>query len=167
VAKAQALIQNLDQLVTVYRHLLEAVRRENECLLTARSAELANINETKEKLVNKVRELDIQWQTAADELGGQLGLSSAKPRLMELAIAVNGEERTKLEQIHSVLNMLVQRISELNKKNEVLVQAALVHIAGAMGSITQTLNENPTYGNRGGMAAENKQAQGRLVQRQV
>lgn len=165
--QAQPLIQHLDQLVTVYRHLLEAVRRENESLVAARTTELPEINEAKEKLILKVRELDEKWQLAADELGQLLGLQNPKPRLMELAIALQGEERTKLEQLHSVLNMLVQRITELNKKNELLVQAALAHIAGAMGSITQTLNENPTYGSRGGMAAENKQAQGRLVQRQV
>ena len=39
------LIQSLDQLVTVYRHLLDAVRKENEVLIAANLAEIPVINE--------------------------------------------------------------------------------------------------------------------------
>lgn len=163
----QNLVQSLDQLVTVYRHLLDAVRRENEALLKADMRALADINFTKEKLVLKVKELDEKWQLSADELAQDLELKINRPRLLDFAAHFKGDEATKLEQLHSVLNILISRISEINKKNEPLVQAALSHISGAMGSITKTLNENPTYRNSGNLEAENKDAQGRLVQREV
>ncbi len=163
----QNLVQSLDQLVTVYRHLLEAVRRENEALLKADMSALSDINLTKEKLVQKVKELDEQWQLSADELAQELEIKINRPRLLDFAVYFKGDEATKLEQLHSVLNMLVSRIVEINKKNEPLVHSALSHISGAMGSITKTLNENPTYKNSGNLEAENKDAQGRLVQREV
>lgn len=161
------LIQSLDQLVTVYRHLLDIVRKENEVLTRAQVDQVPVINEAKEKLVRKVRELDSLWQKSAAQLANDLKMNNQTPTLMELASNFKGEEYKKLESLHSVLTMLVQRIAEFNKKNEVLVQSALSHITGAMDSITSTLNENPTYRNSGSMEADNKDAQGRLVQREA
>ena len=161
------LVKSLDQLVTVYRHLLDIVRRENEVLVAAEMAQVPEINQAKEKLVLKIRQLDDSWQASAEKLAKQLRLENMQPTLLELAKNFEGEENTKLEQLHSVLNMLVNRISEWNKKNEVLVQAALSHITGAMDSITTTLNENPTYKNSGNMEEVNKDAQGRLVHREA
>ena len=161
------LVKSLDQLVTVYRHLLDIVRKENEVLVAVEMAEVPEINQAKEKLVLKVRQLDDRWQACAEKLAKQLRLENMQPTLLELVKNFEGEENTKLEQLHSVLNMLVSRISEWNKKNEVLVQAALSHITGAMDSITTTLNENPTYKNSGNMEEVNKDAQGRLVHREA
>jgi flagellar biosynthesis/type III secretory pathway chaperone len=166
--KAHAeLIQTLDQLVTVYRHLLDMVRKENEVLIAAEMKEVPAITEAKEKLIHKVRELDNKWQLAATELAEQLGFDNQQPTLLELSTHFSGDDKVKMEQLHSVLNMLVQRIMDLNKKNEILVRSALAHVTGAMDSITNTLNENPTYKKSGGMEAENKDAQGRLVSREA
>ena len=161
------LTKSLDQLVTVYRHLLEVVRKENEILSGAEMDRIVEVNEAKEKLVFKVKELDQNWQKSADHLAAELKLIDSKPTLLGLAKNLKGDESKKLEQLHSVLNMLVERIAELNKKNEILVQAALTHISGAMNSITKTLNENPTYKNSGNMEGKNKDAQGRLVQKEA
>ena len=161
------LIQSLDQLVTVYRHLLDAVRKENEVLIAANLAEIPVINEAKEKLVHKVRALDAKWQHSATQIANQLKLDNKQPSLLDLSRYVEGEQKTKIEQLHSVLNMLVNRIMELNKKNEVLVKSALSHITGAMDSITSTLNENPTYKQSGGMEPKNQDAQGRLVYKEA
>lgn len=161
------LVKSLDQLVTVYRHLLDIIRKENEVLVAAEMKEIPSINEAKEKLIYKVRELDEIWQNSAAELAQKLKMEQAQPTLLELSLHFTGEERTKMEQLHSVLNMLVNRIVELNKKNELLVNSALSHITGAMDSITNTLNENPTYKKSGGMEEQNKDAQGRLVSREA
>ncbi|MCJ8275499.1 MAG: flagellar protein FlgN [Bdellovibrionales bacterium] len=161
------LVKSLDQLVTVYRHLLEIVRKESEVLQGADLAQIPKVNEAKEKMVLKIRQLDSEWMKSAEELAKKLKLNNSQPTLLELSSNFSGEEKNKLEQLHSVLNMLVQRIAEINKKNEVLVQSALSHITGAMDSITGTLNENPTYKNSGGMEEVNKDAAGRLVQREA
>ena len=160
------LTKSLDSLVTVYRHLLELVRKENDVLVRADLNELPSINKSKEKMLLKVNELESKWTLAAATLAKELKLDE-EPRLLSLARKLDSEKSEKLQQIHSVLTMLVQRISEINKKNETLVQSALSHINGAMESIADTLNENPTYKNSGGMKAENEGASGRLVQKEV
>ena len=70
------LIKSLDKLVTVYRHLLDVVRRENEVLVAIEMEKVVEINEAKEKLVLKIRQLDASWQGAADELAKKLQISS-------------------------------------------------------------------------------------------
>ena len=161
------LISALDKLVTVYRHLLDVVRRENEVLVAIEMEKVVEINEAKEKLVLKIRQLDASWQAAADELAKKLNMSDSKPTLLDLSAQFQGDESQKLQQLHSVLNMLVNRIAEINKKNGELVKSALSHITGAMDSITGTLNENPTYKKSGGMDPVNNDAQGRLVSREA
>ncbi len=47
----EELVQSLDQLVTVYRHLLDVVRKENQVLVSADIKEVPEINLSKEKLV--------------------------------------------------------------------------------------------------------------------
>lgn len=163
----ERLVKSLDHLVTVYRHLLDTVRKENEILVAADMAQVPEINEAKEKMVLKVRQLDSEWMVSAKEISMQTKMNNSEPTLLELASVFEGEKSKKLEQLHSVLNVLVQRIMEINKKNEILVQAALSHINGAMSSITETLNENPTYKNSGGMEEINNDASGRLVQREA
>lgn len=167
MAAYKRLVKSLDQLVRVYRHLLEAVRREQEILIRADLEALAEVNFAKEKLVFKVKSLDRQWQDAADDLAKELDIKQESPRLLDLAAHFQGDESTKLEQLHSVLHMLVGRIQDINRDNQQLTESALAHISGAMGSITQTLNENPTYRNSGSLEESNKDAQGRLVRRQV
>lgn len=161
------LVKSLDQLVTVYRHLLETVRKENDILVAADMEKVPVINQSKEKMILKVRQLDDEWMASAKEIAKKMKMTNIEPTLLELASVFSGEESKKLEQLHSVLNVLVQRIVEINKKNEILVQSALSHITGAMSSITETLNENPTYKNSGGMEEVNKDASGRLVQREA
>lgn len=163
----EELVESLDQLVKVYRQLLETVRRENDVLVAAKMDDVAAVNLAKEKLIYKVRELDDQWQKSALRLANEFATTNTQPTLMELSRNYKGEEAVKLEQLHSVLSMLVSRITEINKRNELLVQAALSHINGAMSSITDTLNENPLYKKGGAMDPVNKDAQGRLVQREA
>ena len=106
------LVQSLDHLVKVYRHLLDIVRKENEVLTAADMNEIPVINEAKERLVYKVKELESQWQGAANTLGHQLKIKNEQPTLLELSRYFSGDERVKLEQVRSVLTMLVGGIDE-------------------------------------------------------
>ena len=134
------LIESLNQLVTVYRHLLEVVRKEQDVLLETRLEDLSEVNKSKEKMVLKIKQLESQWTEGAKSLGLQLGIESSRPSLKDLAKYVGEADSKKLMNLHSVLSLLVHRIVELNKKNEKLTQSALSHINGAMQSIAHTLS---------------------------
>lgn len=162
------LIANLQQLVTVYRHLSDIVDKEHEVIVKAEVQEIPIINEAKERLIHKVRLLDQQWMEIAQKIQQSQGEKVEPPQLKKIAETVAmGKDKQELLDLHQVLNLLVSRLAEKNKKNEVLVQSALSHITGAMNSITKTLNENPTYKQSGSMKPQNKDAQGRLVSREV
>lgn len=163
----EELVKSLDQLVNVYRHLLDTVQKENKALLVADMKAIPEINIAKERLVLKVRELDSQWMLAAQDIAVQFNMPNTQPTLLELASQFQTIDKEELKSIHKVLSLIVQHISEVNKANETLVRSALSHISGAMNSITTTLNENPTYRKSGNMKDENQDAQGRLVQKEV
>jgi hypothetical protein len=54
--------------------------------------------------------------------------------------------------MHAVLDLLVRRVSEVNKANEELVQAALSNITGAMNEIRDGLKPKSTYARQGQIA---------------
>lgn len=167
INEANLLIQTLDQLVTVYRHLLDVVRKEQAVLVDANLSELAELNASKEKMVIKVKQLESLWMGQAQSLGRVLRLNVEQPNLKQLAEAVTGEQAEKLLNLRSVLTMLVNRIVEINKKNEVLVQSALSHITGAMQAITETLKPNKTYKKGGAIRGDSDGASGRLITKEV
>ena len=166
--ETKSLIISLDQLVTVYRHLLDLVRKENAVLLEAQLEELAELNPTKEKLIGKIKELESVWTKKASLLCRKTGLSGEPPTLKKIAQTVGQDQGgEKLLRLHSVLSMLVHRIAEMNGKNELLTQSALSHITGAMQAITDTLKEHPTYKSGGDMRGDTEGTSGRLIAKQV
>ena len=167
MSKEKQLIQTLENLVQVYRNLLNIVKKENDVLSSTQFSEIEQINFSKEKLLLKVRELEIQWQKSADLLAQRWRLPNSKPSLLELANHPRATQGPKLKKLRQVLNELIERVFDWNKKNASLIKTTLSHITGAMDSITEFLNENPRYGSQGSMSSENKDAQGRLVQREA
>ena len=79
---------------------------------------------------------------------------------------MEGPQAEKLQNLHSVLVLLVKRISELNKENNDLANAALETVGGAINSIRNTLQEKPTYERKGAMQANTATA-GQLVSREA
>ena len=167
-AECRALIESLDQLVTTYRQLLEVVRKEQEALIETDLDGLPALNFDKEKMVLKIRQLEKIWTQSAQDIGSQLQMEGEQPpSLKGLAQKIGGEFGEKFLHLHSVLSLLVRRISETNKKNRTLTQSALSHINGAMQAITETLKESPTYEKGGKVREETIGGSGRLFARQI
>ena len=146
-----ALADNLDSQVKVYRALLEVVRKEREVLVAAQIEQLNENNKTKETILVKVRSLDAARSKYAHDLAQAVGADPAQPRLLEIASKLNLTDGDRLRVLHSTLELLVKRLSEINKGNESLVQAALQNVSGAIESIKGTLQAKPTYGKKGAM----------------
>jgi hypothetical protein len=161
------LVKHLNELVKVYRHLLETVRREKQLLMKADMAALEECNKTKEKMLEKINELEQKWTGTCHQIQLLEGKPLEAPRLSDIAAFFGGAERDKLMQLRSVLNLLVQRISTVNKGNETLTNAALAHISGAMQSIKQTLNKNSNYEKKGKRSETTTETSGRLMSKNV
>jgi len=161
-----SLIQNLEEQVKVYRHLLEVVRKEKDILISANLDDLNENNRTKEAMLLKIRALEIERIKLASGVCESIGLTQEEPRLLEIARLVDGEPADRLRSIHSVLELLLRRVQEYNQQNETLVQAALANVTGAMNSIRGTLQEKSTYQRKGEVASQ-PTAAGQLVSKEA
>jgi flagellar biosynthesis/type III secretory pathway chaperone len=160
------LVENLENLVKVHRALLDVVRREKEILIASKLDDLNENNKAKDTMLVKIRSLENQRAKQARDLAQAVGADTENPRLLDIAIHCDPKWQDRLRNIHSVLELLLRRVSEVNKSNEELVQAALKNITGAMDSIREGLKPKPTYGQKGQFAQAKNDA-GHLVKREA
>lgn len=161
----EKLEKNLDELIKIYRHILAVVRKEREILISAQLNDLNENNKSKEAMLIKARQLEVERQKAAQDLAISEGLEEGT-KLLEFARQIGGEMGERLRNRHAVLELLLKRVKEHNLQNEVLVNSALQHITGAMGSICDTLKDKPTYKKSGGKASRPAEA-GQLVSKEA
>ena len=161
----ESLVSVLEDQIKVYRHLLEVVRKEKDILISANLDELNENNKSKEAMLLKIRALESQRLKAAVDVCVSLNLSTEQPRLLEIAKHLVEAEADKLRNLHSVLELLLRRVQEYNRQNEILVQSALTNITGAMNAIKGTLEDKPTYKKKG--EVESHTSSGQLVSREA
>ncbi len=161
------LMQTHDEIVKYYRALLEVVRKEKEILIAADLDQLNDNNKVKEDLILKIKSLDSFRIKYSSDLAEHLGLQTeGNPRLQQLAEYFDGKDAEKMMNVKSVLEVIIKRVSELNKFNEELVKSALENITGAMDNIKNTLSEKPTYKKKGVCKTQATRS-GRLVSREA
>lgn len=156
----------LEHLVKVYRSLLEVVRREKEILVASKLDELNENNKSKDTLLIRIRSLENQRIKCATDLAKHVGADTDQPRLLDIANHCDPKWADPLRNMHSVLELLIKRVADVNKQNEELVQAALSNITGAMEAIRDGLKPKAGYGRQGSTAA-NAVEGGQLVRREV
>lgn len=159
------LVSVLEEQIKVYRHLLEVVRKEKDILISANLDDLNENNKAKEAMLLKIRALETQRLSQAAALGNAMNLGKEQPRLLEIAKYLDDASADKFRNIHSVLELLLRRVQEYNRGNEILVQSALSNITGAMKAIKGTLDDKSTYHKKG--EVEGHTAAGQLVSREA
>jgi flagellar biosynthesis/type III secretory pathway chaperone len=160
------LVDCLEDELKVYRHLLDIVRKEKDILISAKIDDLNENNKSKELMLAKLRQLERLREKSSRELAIHLGANVERPRLMELAAKMTGEEAKRLQSLHQTFDIIVQRVKELNLANESLAGAALANIQGAMQALRTTLGETPTYKKQGDMKSP-EVLSGQLVSREA
>lgn len=165
VESFRALEKSLDDLIKIYRHLLGVVRREKEILVSANLQDLNENNKTKEAMLIKARQLEEFRMAATKSFARSEGISD-ESKLIDIAQFVGGETGLRLQNIQSVLELLLKRVKEHNVQNEVLVNAALENISGAMNSIREVISEKPTYKKSGSMKNHTREP-GKLVSKEA
>lgn len=147
------LVDCLENLVKVYRSLLDVVRREKEILVASKLDELNENNKSKDAMLIRIRSLENQRLKHAADLAKAVGADTEAPRLLDIANHCEAKWQDRLRNLHSVLDLLVRRVADVNKQNEELVQAALNNITGAMEAIRDGLKPKSTYGPKGHLAS--------------
>ncbi|HRO67521.1 MAG TPA: flagellar protein FlgN [Pseudobdellovibrionaceae bacterium] len=145
----QNLVTNLEELTTLYRQLLEVVRKERDLLIAADLRGLDENNSLKDSLIMKVRLADQLRLKRAEEAAAGVGADPRNPRLLEIARRLGGPEADRLRVLHGTLDTLLRRIADLNKDNEEYANSALKTLRGAMDEIKGTLSGKKTYERKG------------------
>ncbi|MBC7457735.1 MAG: flagellar protein FlgN [Bdellovibrionaceae bacterium] len=145
----ERLISNLEELTKNYRQLLELVRKEKQLLVDAKTDLINESNLQKEILLNKIQELDAHRMTYAKEVAAKLNIAQTEIRLLNIANHLGGAQGDKLRSQHAALEMLLKRLSEINKDNSTYVEAAVKTVGKALESIRETLMGQKTYQNKG------------------
>lgn len=141
---------NLEELTKIYRSLLDIVRKEKELLLNADREALDESNKLKEDLLFKLRAQDSLRSRYAMDLATLVGADIENPRLLELAQKLAGTPAAdRLRTQHSALDILIRRITEINKENEEYAKSALQTLNGALDDIKETVSGKKTYGGKG------------------
>jgi len=140
------LIQNLEDLVTGYRLLLDAIRTEKDLLMQSDIEKIKEINEAKESLLLKLKALDSIRERYAKELALLAGGDVQAPRLLDLAVKVPSEFGDQFRLHHATLDLLIRRVQSLNHENKSVVETALTSIQGAMDQLKQSVTPSKTYG---------------------
>lgn len=141
---------NLEELTKTYRALLDVVRKEKENLLKADRLALEEGNKLKEDLLFKLRAQDALRSRYAMDLATMIGADVENPRLLELAQKLAGTSAAdRLRTQHSALDLLIKRITDINKENEEYASSALGSLNGALNEVKETLQGKKTYGGKG------------------
>ncbi|MCB9073243.1 MAG: flagellar protein FlgN [Bdellovibrionaceae bacterium] len=165
-ARIEDLIQQLQQLVVVYRTLFCVVRSEHNALIQADVGALSALNETKTKLIVRIKKMEVEWSTIAKEMCPEVETGST-PRLVTLALRLEGEKRVHLLRLRKVLNMLIEKTHAMNKENEVLIQSALAHVSGAMNAIREDIVKDSVYQKKGKKNESSEKLSGRLMSKEA
>ncbi len=146
----QKLEGNLEELTKIYRSLLDLVRKEKEHLLKADREALDESNKVKEDLLFRLRAQDSLRARYATELAALVGADVDNPRLLELAQKLGGTPASdRLRVQHAALDLLIKRITEINKDNEEHTKSALKTLNGALNEVKETLSGKKTYEKKG------------------
>lgn len=145
----EKMIANLDDMLKNYRQLLDLVRKEKDLLITSNLEMLNENNNLKEQTIIKIKALDATRMTYASELAHFVQADTAQPRLLEIAQKMGGTEGEKLRTMHSALEMVIKRLSEINKGNVIFAESALKTVNSALENFKDALTPQKTYQKKG------------------
>jgi flagellar biosynthesis/type III secretory pathway chaperone len=127
------LYRTLQDLVGVYRQLLEVIRVENEALLQMDRKRLIEATFSKEALIFSAQQSETKRASIALALASTLGIKVDEkgPTLAKIIVALQGIDLKSADQLRSLfttLTVLLQRIDEQNMQNRKLVDQGLHHL---------------------------------------
>ena len=162
----EILLSNLEDMTKQYRLLLDCVRKEKDLLIQNEIEKLIESNLLKEQLINKIAGLDSLRANFASGLAKVLGANAAEPRLLDLAQRLGGAEGDRLRTIHSALQLLTNRLVEINRENALYAETALVTVNAAMENIKEAITGPKTYQKKGNYQ-QGKDNSGHLVSKEA
>lgn len=147
--------QNLQKLVGFHRQLLDIVRLERQALVQANLGEIQSSTTGKQVLIESIQ----QVESARLKLMGELAIQWKRPyrelTLPNIIITIQGIDPKGAEQFRSsynALTILIQRITEQNRDNRLLIEKSLEHVGemkkNILGEVSKKSNTYTQQGQR-------------------
>ncbi len=145
--------QSLQKLVGLHRQLLESVRLERETLVQADLSGIQCATLAKQSLIQEIHHAE----GVRLKQSGELALFWKKPlrelTLPNIIMTIQGEDARGAEQFRSMyntLNVLIQRITDQNQSNLVLIEKSLEHVHQMKKNIlNEAAPQSTTYSQQG------------------
>lgn len=160
---------SLQKLVGMHRQLLDVVRAEKEALTEANLRAIQETTGAKQILIENIKAEEIVRQGHVVELAMMLKRPISSLTLLEIAIAVQGEDPKGADQLRSTFNaltILIKRVTEANDANAEHVNRSLTHIRemkrNVLGDATEKSNTYTQQGTRSAAAGAS-----RLIERKA
>ena len=160
------LLANLEDMLKQYRQLLDLVRKEKDLLITSNIEQLNENNTQKELAITKIKALDALRMNYASELAHAVQADSVQPRLLEIAQKMGGPEAERLRTLQAALEMVIKRLSEINKNNTVYAESALKTVGTALDKFKDLLTGPKNYQNKG-KYKKSSDSSGHLVKKEA
>lgn len=143
----------LQKLVGSHRQLMEIVRAERNALLEANRRGIEEATHAKQAQIEAIRSLEGERLRRIRELAMMWRRDPAGLTLSEIAIAVQGRDLKFADQLRSAQNaltILLQRITEENRRNQVLVAKSMEHVENMKRNVLgEATPKATTYGPQG------------------
>lgn len=151
----RGLTSSLDELVLMYKSLLEVMDAEKNLLIDADTEGLIANNTKKEILLKKISGVEGLRIGFVGSISRELGMSNPTPRLLEIAEAYKMQakgrspEEATLKRYYENISELLDQVRDKNQANENLALSALKTVGGVLENIKETLSGKKTYQKKG------------------
>jgi flagellar biosynthesis/type III secretory pathway chaperone len=153
----QSLMDVLDEMLAVYRSLMELGEQKRGLLVQARSGALEELSRLEEALVIKGSELENRRARATAVIITSHGLSNVRPTLTGLLPLANPAAAGRLQAFSRDIGLVLQEISRINAINAKLIEQALAFVSYNLNLLTRSQAES-TYAPAGAVYIQRSSA---------
>jgi len=143
----------LQKLIGLHRQLLEATRGEHQAIVEANLKGIQMATNMKQALVETIGQTESSRLKSTGQLAAVLGKNPAEltlKNIIQIAQDVDRAVSDSLRTSYNVLNLLIQRITEQNQSNKILIENSLAHMQKLRGNaLTEASSASVTYTQQG------------------
>ena len=137
--------QLMEQEITVYRLLIQELKKEAECLRTGAIDSLVKVVETIGHHTETLHQLQTLMEASIGRVFGIMEKGVEKKTLSHLVANLPPVHRAKMKSHQHALTQLQEWVSQMNEKNRVFIREHLTFLADLTSWLIHPVVETPCY----------------------
>lgn len=148
MANWDKLVTLLDEMVSLYKAILELSRQKRDILIAVKPQDLESVTKQEELLILQVGKLETARGKLAQQLAAAGGVSVEELTLTKMKELAGPEAAERLDGIAAEFEQIMAELAPINKLNADLIQRALGFVNYNINLLTQS-SAGPTYAPQG------------------